>query len=128
MPRPHLHINPPRKSPVSRFSRNGSESVGRGYLVAVTGYTWKLRDVRGFHLGVRSNLARNAPRRPRNSQVDRVVATYRPRNCHEVATSRSMSRKYSCVALTYSLKKKSEFSLYFHSLGSDVSDHFFWSE
>ena len=25
-------------------------------------------------------------------------------------------------------KKKSLSSLYFHSLGSDVSDHFFWSE
>ena len=28
---------------------------------------------------------------------------------------------------TYS-QKKSLYSLYFHSLGSDVSDHFFWSE
>ena len=33
-----------------------------------------------------------------------------------------------CEIEPYSLKNKSLSSLHFHSLGSDVSDHFFWSE
>ena len=46
MPRPHLHVKPSRKSHVRQFSRNG---VGCGYLVAVTGFTWQLRSLRGCY-------------------------------------------------------------------------------
>ena len=44
MERSHLRVKPSRKSREWRFLRSG---VGRGYLVAVTGSTWLLRDVRG---------------------------------------------------------------------------------
>ena len=82
LPRSHLYVKLSRRSHVRRFSRNG---VGRGYRVAVTGSTWPLRDVRGCY-GMYIATFQYAPRRPRN--------------CHEVATSHSISRKVHWVALT----------------------------
>ena len=72
MPRSHLHVKPSHKSHDRGFSRNGD---GRGYLVAVMGSTWQLRDVCGRY-GVYANLpVRASSRRPHNSQVEPVIAT-----------------------------------------------------
>ena len=75
-----------RISHVSWFSRNGV-SVGRGYLVAVT-----VPGKYGMHVAVTGMYVAIKP--------SSIKAPRTPRNCHEVAPSRSNSRKFPGVVLT----------------------------